>query len=83
MKSSIPPCYQFSEFLKLTLSKAWVTNYDELKWRAERRVESGHVSFIRVVPRGGGVSGSHFLQEKTKGSICTPFKMFVQETILF
>ena len=27
MKSSIPPFYQFSEFLKSTLSKAWVTNY--------------------------------------------------------
>ena len=29
MKSSIPPFYQFSECLKPTLSKAWITNYEQ------------------------------------------------------
>ena len=31
IKSSIPPFYQFSEFLKPTLSKVWVTNYRQFR----------------------------------------------------
>ena len=31
IKSSIPPFYQFSEFLKPTVSKVWVTNYGQFR----------------------------------------------------